>query len=242
MPFLFFDWTIVLLIPALLLAVWAQYKIKSNYTRFSEVGNRAGLTGEEVARLILRDAGISPSHRLNSGGSSSCSVECIGGHLTDHYDPRSRTLRLSEEVCHGRSIAALGIAAHEVGHAIQHDRAYAPLMLRNVVYPVCSFGSSMAFPLFFIGLFMPTGLGQTLIHAAILLFSLSVFFTVLTLPVEFDASRRAMAALAHGGYLATDELRGAKKVLTAAALTYVAAAAMAIMQLVRMFILAQARD
>jgi len=137
--------------------------------------------------------------------------KCIQGHLTDHYDPRSRTLRFSKEICHGRTIAALGIAAHEPGHATKHASMYSPLMLRNAVYPVCSFGSTLAFPLFFIGLFVPVSLGQTLMHAAIILFSLSVFFTVLTLPLEFDASRRALVALADGGYLNADELGGVKE-------------------------------
>ena len=242
MPFMIFDPTMILLVPALLLALWAQYKVKSNYERFSQVGTRSGLTGGDVARLILRDAGIESNRHGGFGGSHGCGIETVPGHLTDHYDPRTRMLRLSEEVCYGRSVAALGIAAHEVGHAIQHARLYAPLALRNVVYPVCSLGSTLAFPLFFIGLFIPAALGQTLMQSAILLFTLSVFFTVLTLPVEFDASRRALLALANGGYLEADELGGARKVLGAAAMTYVAAAAMAIMQLVRMVLLAQSRD
>jgi len=240
--FMLYEPTMLLLVPALLFALWAQYKVKANYKRFSRIKTHSGLTGGQAAQLILRNAGIRPSRGSAFENSASCDIECIQGHLTDHYDPRSRTLRLSKEVCHGRTIAALGIAAHEAGHAIQHAKMYSPLTLRNAVYPVCSLGSTLAFPLFFIGLLVPVSPGQTLMHAAIILFSLSVFFTVLTLPVEFDASRRALVALADGGYLTADELGGARKVLSAAALTYVAAAAMAVMQLARMMLLAQGRD
>jgi Zn-dependent membrane protease YugP len=232
MPFFFFDPTMVLLIPALLLAMWAQYKVKSSYAHFSQVSTRSGLTGSDVARRILRDAGVDPD---------ACGLEAIPGEMTDHYDPRSQTLRLSEGVFHGRSVAALGIAAHEVGHAIQHARGYAPLGLRNVVYPVCSIGSKLAFPLFFIGLIFPFAFAPALMKAAILLFAAAVFFTLVTLPVEFNASSRALKALNTGGYLTTEELGGARQVLNAAALTYVASAAMAIMQLVRMLLIAQSR-
>ena len=232
-PFFFFDSTMILLIPPLLLALWAQYRVKSSYAHFSKVGTRSGLTGKDVALHILQDAGVDPA---------SCDLEPIPGHMTDHYDPTSRTLRLSEDVYHGRSVAALGIAAHEVGHAIQHARAYAPLMLRNVVYPVCSLGSSLAFPLFFIGLILPFAFSPILVQAAIWLFAAAVFFTVITLPVEFNASSRALAALSQGGYLTPEEMGGARKVLNAAALTYVASTAMAIMELVRMLLIAQSRD
>ena len=241
MPF-FFDPTMVLLLPAIALAVWAQYKVKSTYAKFARVPNTRGMSGADVARAILADAGVSLSQDSQDGGrGQSCGIECIGGKLTDHYDPRARVLRLSEEVHDGTSIAALGIAAHEVGHAVQHAKMYGPLALRNVIYPVCSIGSTLAFPLFLIGMFLPAGLGQLAIQAAVILFSLAVVFTVLTLPVEFDASRRAVRALASGGYLTTDELAGAKKVLRAAAMTYVAAAAMAVLELLRMLFLSQRR-
>ena len=235
-----FDSTYLLIIPALLLAMWAQFKVKSAFAKYSEIGVRSGLSGADVAQRILSDAGIplSDSPETYRGGPA-CGLACTPGELTDHYDPRTRMLNLSESVYYGRSIAALGIAAHEVGHAIQHARMYSPLMLRNIVYPVCSLGSTLAFPLFFIGLIAHI---KILLPIAILLFTLSVFFTVLTLPVEFNASRRAMAALRQGGYLSEDELIGARKVLTAAALTYVAAALMAILQLVRMLLLSRDRD
>lgn len=234
------DGTIVLLIPAMLFALWAQIKVKSAYAKYARVGTRSGLTGADVAQTILREAGIEPvsDPQLYPAGAA-CGLTVIPGELTDHYDPRARTLRLSEGVFYGRSVAALGIAAHEVGHAIQHARAYAPLMLRSVVYPVTGFGSFLAWPLFIIGLVMTN---DVLINAGILLFSCAVFFTLVTLPVEFNASKRALKALAGGGYLERDELAGARKVLSAAALTYVAAAAMAILQLVRMLVLARSRD
>lgn len=231
--------SIVLLLPAIGFAIWAQTKIKSTYARFSKVGNRRGLTGADVAQAILRDENIViTDDPLSAPGAAACSLEAIPGHLTDHYDPRSRTLRLSEDVYHGQSVAALGIAAHEVGHAIQHARLYSPLMMRNVVYPVCNVGTTLAWPLLIIGMiaFPP------LLKLAVIMFTLAVFFTVLTLPVEYNASSRAMRALANGGYLDDEELDGARKVLSAAALTYVAAAAMAIVQLLRVVLLANSRD
>lgn len=241
MPFMMFDTTLMLpLLAAFILALWAQFKVKSTYAKYAEVGNRAGLTGADVAQLILKEANVDLAGNGRRGRSNG--IECIGGQLTDHYDPRDRTLRLSEDVYYGRSVAALGIAAHEVGHAIQHARMYSPLMLRNVIYPVCSIGSTLAFPLFFLGMFVPVGMGRLVMDVAILMFSLSVFFTLLTLPVEFDASRRALKALAGSGYLQQDELVGARKVLSAAAMTYVAAAAMAVLQLLRLIMIAQRRD
>lgn len=235
----FFDPTMILLLPAILLAIWAQAQVHSAYGRFSKVLNRRGLTGADVAEAILRDEGIPMTNDPNpTGGVAAVGLEPVQGHLTDHYDPRARMLRLSEEVYHGTSVAALGIAAHEVGHAIQHARLYSPLMLRNVVYPVCNIGTLAAWPLFIGGLIFSVPM---LLKVGIILFTLAVFFTVLTLPVEFNASSRAMRALAHGGYLTDEELGGARKVLNAAALTYVAAAAVAIMNLVRMLILANDR-
>jgi len=237
---MFYDPTMLLVIPALILAIWAQYKVKSAYAKYSRVPVRSGLSGAEVAQLILRGENIPLVQDPESHpGQVVCGLTCIAGELNDHYDPRAKTLRLSEDVYYGTNVAALGVAAHEVGHAIQHARAFGPLMLRNVIYPVCSIGSTLAFPLFFIGLlagFPP------LLKAAILLFAAAVFFTVLTLPVELDASRRALKALAGSGYLEKDELRGARRVLTAAAMTYVAAMAMAVLQLLRMLILARGRD
>jgi len=238
--FFLFDPTMVLVIPALILAIWAQAKVRSTYAKYARIGVRSGLTGADVARLILRDAQIAltPNPKAYPRGAA-CALQAIPGEMTDHYDPRSRTLSLSEGVYNGRSIAALGVAAHEVGHAIQHAKLYAPLALRNVIYPVCGLGSTLAFPLFILGLFARV---PVLMQAAIVLFSLAVFFTVLTLPVEFNASSRALKSLAHGGYLEPEELAGARKVLNAAAMTYVAAAAMAALQLLRMLLLARGRN
>lgn len=237
---LFWDPTFLLLIPVLIFALWAQWKVKSTYTKYAQIGNRQGLTGAEVAQRILRDADVAMAGN-GYGRGDGVALEPIGGSLTDHYDPRSKTLRLSQDIYYGRSVAALGIAAHEVGHAIQHAHSYAPMMARNLVYPVSSIGSTLAFPIFIIGLFLGPGTGQTIMQIAIVMFAAAVGFTILTLPVEFNASRRAMKALATGGYLSEDELKGARKVLTAAAMTYVASAAMAIMQLVRMVLLSNRR-
>jgi len=234
---LFWDPTYILVIPALLFAMWAQIKVKSTYAKYSQVDVRSGLTGADVAQLILDEEKIPISNQpQNYPGNVACGITAIGGNLTDHYDPRTRMLNLSQDVYYGKSIAALGIAAHEVGHAIQHARLYGPLAVRNVIYPVCGIGSSLAFPLFIVGLFARSGV---LMQVAIALYTFAVFFTLLTLPVEFNASRRALRALASGGHLTTDELAGARKVLSAAALTYVAAAAMAALQLVRMLILSR---
>ena len=235
----FFDPTFILLLPAMAFAFWAQSKIKSTYAHFSKVGNRRGITGADVARAILRDENIALTDDPSAyTGGPACALEATQGHLSDHYDPRTRTLRLSQDVYHGQSIAALGIAAHEVGHAIQHARLYAPLTVRNVVYPVCGLGSKLAWPLFIVGLIAV----PILLKVAVVMFTLAVFFTVLTLPVEYNASSRAVRALANGGYLDDEELAGAKKVLSAAALTYVAAAAMAIAQLLRVVLLSNSRN
>mgnify|MGYP002682451630 FL=1 len=237
---MFHDPTFILVIPALLFAVWAQWKVKSTYAKYARVGNRQGLTGAEVAQRILLDANVGVAG-TGWGRGDGVALEPIEGTLTDHYDPRARTLRLSQDIYYGQSVAALGIAAHEVGHAIQHAHGYAPMMARNFVYPVSAIGSTLAFPIFVIGMFLGPGTGQTIMQIAILLFAAAVGFTVLTLPVEFNASRRAMKALASGGYLSEDELGGARKVLTAAAMTYVASTAMAILQLVRMLLPANRR-
>ena len=232
--------SMILLLPAFLFTIWAQMKVKSTYAKYSQIATRSGMTGADVAASILRDENIELNNNPESmPDGAACGLEAIDGQLTDHYDPRSRMLRLSQDIYHGQSIASLGIAAHEVGHAVQHARMYSPLMMRNIVYPICGIGQTLAWPLFFIGLFLSQPM---LLQAGIALFTLAVFFTVLTLPVEFNASSRAMRALASGGYLTDDELVGARKVLNAAALTYVAAAAMAVMQLVRMVILAKSRN
>ena len=219
----FLDPTMVLLIPALFLSFWAQMRVKSTFDRFSRVQARGGVTGAQVARMLLDRFGL-----------SSVPVNHVQGNLTDHYDPRDRTLSLSDAVYSSSSIAAIGVAAHEVGHAIQHSEGYAPLMFRNRVAPVVGLVSNMAIPLFFIGLLMR---GQFLMNLGIVLFLGAVVFHLVTLPVEYNASSRAITILNGTGALAPDELNGARSVLNAAAWTYVAAALMAVLHLVRLLIL-----
>ncbi len=225
--FWFWDPTMVIVIPALLLALYAQLRVQSTYAQYSQVPISNGLTGAQVAQEILRRNGL-----------SSVEIERTEGVLSDHYDPRTRTLSLSSDVHDGMSVASAGVAAHETGHAIQHARQYAPLALRSAMVPTVQFGSWLAWPLFIIGFLFHSG---TMVQLGILVFTAFVAFTVVTLPVEFDASARAMRALREEGLVTSDELRGVRSVLTAAALTYVAAAAMAILQLARMLLLANTR-
>ena len=226
--FFFYDPTFLLLIPAIILAVYAQYKVKSTYAKYAKIPTASGLTGAFAGRKLLNDAGL-----------YNIPVEPIPGELSDNYNPRDKTLHLSQGVYGSNSVAAIGIAAHEVGHAIQDARSYAPLKLRNNIVPVANFGTTLAFPLFFIGFLFAW---PVLMDIGIIAFSLAVAFTVITLPVEFNASRRAIKILSSGGYLTQDELSQAKKVLGAAALTYVAATAMAVMNLLRLLILRGSRD
>jgi Zn-dependent membrane protease YugP len=228
----FMDYTWFLVIPPLILAVYAQARVRSTYKRYSQVGASSRLTAAEVARQIL-----------NSRGAQEVKVDKIPGQLSDNYDPRSKVLHLSEGVYDSNSLAALGIAAHEAGHAIQHHNHYSPLAIRNVIYPVANIGSTLAFPLFFIGLITSQKRGPSLLmDLGILLFAGAVLFSVITLPVEFNASKQALAVLKERGYLNQTEMAGARKVLSAAALTYVAATAMAVMQLVRMLLIRSSRD
>ncbi|NLW47732.1 MAG: zinc metallopeptidase [Firmicutes bacterium] len=228
---MFYDPTYVFLIPAIIFTLYAQFKVKSTFRKYQEVKAASGRTGAQVAREVL-----------DRGNLYDVPVELTPGTLSDHYDPRSRVLRLSPEVYHGRSLAAYGVAAHETGHALQHAESYLPLTIRNGVFPVANIGSNLGFFLFFIGLIFGGG-NSFLIDLGIILFTFFVFFTILTLPVEFNASNRALAILGNSGYLAPgEELGGAKKVLNAAAMTYVAAAATAIMQLLRMLFIRGGRD
>lgn len=227
----YFDYTFWLLVPALIFALYAQSKVKSTYAHFSRLASSSRMTAAEAVEEILK---YSPASNVR--------VERVPGHLTDHYDPRTRVLRLSESVYDSPSIAALGVAAHEAGHAIQHAQGYAFLVLRNAIYPIASLGSNLAFPLFFFGLIFSRSGANILMDIGILLFTGAVAFTVITLPVEFDASRRALAILRERGFLNAKELEGARKVLQAAALTYVAATAMAAIQLLRMILIRQSRD
>lgn len=226
----FYDWTFILIIPPLILAFYAQARVKGAYRRYSKVFASSRLTGAEAAHQLLQTA-----------GAGDVLIEKQPGELTDHYDPRKRVLRLSAPVHDGTSIAALGIAAHETGHALQHHQNYQPMHLRSLIYPVASLGSTLAFPLFFIGFITSRG-PNILMDLGIMLFAGAVAFSVITLPVEFNASKRALVLLEERRFLTTEELAGARSVLSAAALTYVASTAMAAMQLLRMFLLRQSRD
>lgn len=221
---MFFDPLYILFaLPGFLLALWAQMKVKSNFARYSEIRTSSGLSGAEVAASILRTEGI-----------SGVRIELTPGRLSDHYDPLSRTLRLSPDVYGGRSVAAAGVAAHEVGHAIQHARAYPWLGMRSMLVPVLSFTSPLAMPLLIIGLVLSSGgsvFGSTLMLVGLVLFAVMVAFQLITLPVEFDASRRALATIEQGRLMSPAELPGARAVLNAAALTYVAAAISSLMTL-----------
>ena len=229
----FFDNTFILLIPALILTFYAQHKVNSAYKKYSAVRNSKGYTGADVARELLKDSRISDVR-----------VEPIAGNLTDHYDPKTKTLRLSEGVYNSQSLAAVGIAAHETGHAIQHNVGYGPLALRSGLVPMANIGSRLAFPLVIIGIFLASGSGSfglMLINVGILLYTIAVVFTLITLPVEFNASGRAVELLSEYRFLAPEELEPAKKVLSAAALTYVAAALTAILTLLRFILIANGR-
>ncbi len=222
------DPTFFLLIPAMILAFYAQFKVKSTFNKYSKVRSTRGYTGAAVARYILDD------YRLQD-----IAVESTPGELTDHYDPRARKLRLSASVYGSNSVAALGVAAHEAGHAIQDAKAYFPIKVRNGMVPLTNLGSMLAWPLFFLGIIVGI---PALMDIGIVLFSLAVAFSVLTLPVEFNASSRAIRVLADGHFLMAKELGMAKEVLNAAALTYVASTAMAVLNLARLILLRSSRD
>jgi len=228
---LFGDPTFLLVIPALILAFYAQARVRGAYRKYGRVFASSRTTGAQAAYQLLQTA-----------GAGEVTIEKTPGVLTDHYDPRKKVLRLSQSVHDSASIAALGIAAHEAGHAIQHHTHYQPMALRSAIYPVASIGSTLAFPLFFVGLIFNSGSTKVLMDIGILLFTGAVAFSVVTLPVEFNASKRALALLGSRNFLTPDELVGAKKVLGAAALTYVAATTMAAVQLLRMFLLRSSRD
>lgn len=224
MPFFgFSSWDLVLLLPAMAFSLWAQFRVKSTFAKFSQIASRRGATGARVAQDLLN---------MNAVGG--VSVAMGEGFLGDHYDPSKKVVSLSPDNYKSSSVAALAVAAHEVGHAVQHKLAYAPLNFRTSFFPVANIGSSLAFPLLLIGMFMSM---PFLIDVGIVFFSAAVIFQLVTLPVEFDASRRALVQLQSGGFLAADEIGAAKKVLTAAALTYVAATAVAVLQLIRLLIL-----
>ncbi len=223
MPF-FYDSTYFLVLIGAILSMLASAKVKSTYAKYAGVRSLTGMTGEEAARRILSTAGIYDVR-----------VQHVAGDLTDHYDPRNKTLNLSDTVYSSTSVAAVGVAAHECGHAIQHDKGYAPLKIRSAIVPVANFGAQVSWPLILFGLFL--GGSPLLLELGILCFSFAVLFQLITLPVEFNASSRAVKLLSETGILYEEELQKTKKVLSAAALTYVAAAASSLLQLLRLVLL-----
>lgn len=222
-PF-YFDSTYILVIIGVILSLAASAKVRSTFAKYSQVRSLSGTTGADAAQRILERSGI-----------YDVKIEHVHGQLNDHYDPRTKVLRLSDAVYGSNSIAAIGVAAHECGHAIQHQNSYAPLKIRSILVPVANFGAVISWPLILIGLLLAGS--QTLINAGIILFSTAVLFQLVTLPVEFNASRRAVQRLGETGILYGEELTQSKKVLDAAALTYVAAAAATILQLLRLILL-----
>ena len=228
MPFFYYDsYYLVLVLPALLLAFYAQFKVKSTFHKFASVQSRRGQTAAQVTRRIL-----------DSNNLQNVKIERVNGHLTDHYDPRTQVIRLSDSVYDSTSVASIGVAAHEAGHAVQHSVGYLPIKLRNAVLPVANIGSTLAVPLIILGLVMSF---EPLVSAGIILFSALVLFQVVTLPVEFNASRRALNTLGESFVLEGDELKGAKRVLSAAAMTYVASTLVSVMQLLRLVLLSNRR-
>ena len=219
-----YGFSYILIIVAFLITLLAQMRVKNVYSKYSAVPNQYGLTGEQVARRLL-----------NANGLSYIQIERVRGNLSDHYDPKRKVIRLSEGVATQASVAAIGIAAHETGHAIQDALEYTPLKFRNVVYPVCNVGSKLAWPLFIVGLLLSSNfVGTGLMNVGILLYCLVVAFYLITLPVEFNASSRAVKQVADLNLVNAQEQKQVKEVLNAAAMTYVASALMVILQLVRM--------
>lgn len=224
------DPTYVLVLIGVVLCMLASAKMNSTFNRYSRVRNHSGITGREAAERILYMSGIRDVR-----------VEHVSGNLTDHYDPKNKVLRLSDATYNSTSVAALGVAAHECGHAVQHATGYVPLSLRSAFVPVANFGSTIAWPLIILGLIMNSQMSTLLLNLGILGFSFAVLFQIITLPVEFNASSRALKILGNSGMLYEEEVRSTRKVLTAAALTYVAGAASAILQLLRILILTGGR-
>ena len=223
----YFDWTYMLIIPGMLLGLWAQHKVKSTYAEYSRIPTRLGRGAAGVVDDLLR-----------RNGNNKVRIGRVSGQLTDHYNPGNETLNLSDGVYASNSVAALGIAAHEAGHAMQKHEGYAPLTLRTAIVPAVNICSSLSTPLFFLGILMAW---EPLTTLGIILFAASTVFALVTLPVEFNASKRAVAMLTEGGYVTGEEDRGVRKVLTAAALTYVAAAVTSLLSLLRLVLIANRR-
>lgn len=230
MGYYYWDPTYILVVIGAVICMIASARVKGTFNKYSQLRSMSGMNGAQVAQRVLQAAGI-----------YDVQVRHVSGSLTDHYDPRTKTVNLSDPVYNATSVAALGVAAHECGHAIQHAKSYAPLSIRSALVPIANFGSMLAWPVILIGLLFNTRSSGLIIDIGILLFSAAVLFQLVTLPVEFDASRRALVMLRTQGILADDELRYTRRVLKSAALTYVASAAAAILQLLRIILITNGR-
>lgn len=230
MGYYYWDPTYILVVVGAVICMIASTRVKGTFNKYSQIRSMSGMNGAQVAQRVLQAAGI-----------YDVQVRHVSGSLTDHYDPRTKTVNLSDPVYNATSVAALGVAAHECGHAIQHAKSYAPLSIRSALVPIANFGSMLAWPVILIGLFFNTRSSGLIIDIGIILFSAAVFFQLVTLPVEFDASRRALVMLRTQGILADDELKYTRRVLKSAALTYVASAAAAILQLLRIILITNGR-
>lgn len=230
MGYYYWDPTYILVVIGAVICMIASARVKGTFNKYSQLRSMSGMNGAQVAQRVLQAAGI-----------YDVQVRHVSGSLTDHYDPRTKTVNLSDPVYNATSVAALGVAAHECGHAIQHAKSYAPLSIRSALVPIANFGSMLAWPVILIGLLFNTRSSGLIIDIGILLFSAAVLFQLVTLPVEFDASRRALVMLRTQGILADDELKYTRRVLKSAALTYVASAAAAILQLLRIMLITNGR-
>lgn len=233
MPYFYgFDWTyIVFILPCIIITLICQINVKSTFSKYSNIRNSRNMTGAQAAEYVLRQNGV-----------TGVRIEHVAGNLSDHFDPRANVIRLSDSVYNSTSVAAVGVAAHEAGHAVQHAQNYLPNKIRTAILPVARLGSQLSWLLIFLGLLFTAKVGFVLLYIGIILFSASVLFTIATLPVEFNASKRALECIKNSDLLYGDEYTGAKRTLQAAAMTYVASALTAIMQLLRLILIARRRD
>ena len=226
-----FDWTyLVFILPCIIISMICQAKVTTTFSKYSKITNSRNMTGAQAAEFVLRQNGV-----------SGVRIEGVSGKLTDHFDPRTNVIRLSDSVYASNSVAAVGVAAHEAGHAVQHAQNYLPNKIRSMILPAANLGSKLSWLLILFGILFTAKIGYVMLYAGILLYSFSVLFTIATLPVEFNASKRALETIKNGELLYGEEYNGAKSVLTAAAMTYVASALTAIMQLLRLLLIAGRR-
>ncbi len=231
MYFYGFDWTyFVFILPCVIITLFCQVKVKSTFSKYSQIRNSRNMTGAQAAEYVLRQNGV-----------VGVRIEHIQGSLSDHFDPRTNVIRLSDTVYNSNSVAAIGVAAHEAGHAVQHAQNYLPNKIRGIILPLANLGSKLSWILILLGLLFTAKVGYTFLYIGIIMFSLSVLFTLATLPVEFNASKRALECIRENNLLVDEEYKGAKRTLQAAAMTYVASALTAVMQLLRLIVIARSR-